>query len=99
MTVCPPKATSTKLNTDLEQAKLVSLTNDTRIKLSRSAEEAFSDLMFQRIMKNESIVDEENSREIPLTLGISAGIRRLFTFIKLVLCLAKSARFLPYRSL
>ena len=60
MTVCPPKATSTKLNTDLEQAKLVSLTNDTRIKLSRSAEEAFSDLMFQRIMKNESIVEEEN---------------------------------------
>ena len=60
MTVCSPKATSTKLNTDLEQAKLVSLTNDTRIKLSRSAEEAFSDLMFQRIMKNESIVEEEN---------------------------------------
>ena len=60
ISVCPPKNTFTNLNYDLMTAQNMTLSNETRSMLKDQALQMLSDLTFEEIIKNISLVEESS---------------------------------------
>ena len=60
VTVCPPKNTFTDLNYDLMRTENMTLDNETRYDLSNYARELIYDDLFDNMLKNSSILNDND---------------------------------------